>query len=61
MASRTRERRIIEAVGCPDCEARIGEPCHVNWRRRPEQMAGRVMIHSGRRRAWRELRAALAR
>jgi hypothetical protein len=61
MASRTREHRIIRAVGCPDCGADIGAACHMNWRVRAGNKGRRLLVHSGRRAAWRELRAALAR
>jgi len=61
MASRTREHRIILEVGCPDCGADIGAACHLNWRVYVRDKGKRLTVHSGRRRAWREMRAALKR
>jgi hypothetical protein len=58
MASRTREDRIIKSTACPDCGAGAGEPCHLNWRVKADNKGKRLMVHSGRREAWRASRAS---
>jgi hypothetical protein len=46
-----RDRKVIGAVPCPVCGARIGEPCRTVTRDgRPDALASRT--HSDRRAAW---------
>lgn len=53
MASRTREDRIIAAVPCSVCGAKIGELC--DYLRAPQ--LGGIVSHTPRRKAWQALKA----
>lgn len=57
MASRHREEKAIAATDCPDCGARIGEPCrHPTADAIGLTAAGRLMVCRGRLRAWQMIR-----
>lgn len=45
-----REAKIIAAVGCPVCHARVGQPCHLPQR-------GRLVVHPERKAAWQAARS----
>lgn len=51
MASDTRERRIIDAVACPQCQARIGQLCY-QQSAVIQQQRNRPILHQQRREAW---------
>lgn len=55
MASRTREDRIIAAVPCSVCGARVGELCEYLI----PQLGG-IVSHSARRKDWQAAKAAAA-
>lgn len=57
MASNTREKRIIEAVPCPRCGAKIGELCRIDPRSR-QASPGRPILHQERRNAWMDWKRA---
>lgn len=55
MPASNRENRIIDAVPCPRCHARVGQYCW--WRGEPGiNDNGRPKVHSERRLAWQEWR-----
>lgn len=65
MASRTREQRILAAVACPRCGARVGERCRNPIRyqtmRGPEdRRAQPLRCHTERRLLWEERKRGLA-
>ena len=44
-----REAKIIAAVACPTCGARVGQPCDLPQR-------GRPVVHPARKQAWQATR-----
>jgi hypothetical protein len=64
MASDTREPRIIAAVPCPTCAAKIGESCrnpvaHQQHRGPEDHRTQPIRCHAERRRAWQEQKRGL--
>jgi hypothetical protein len=44
MSTKNREQKIISAVSCPTCHARVGQPCRM--------LRGRPMVCTARKEAW---------
>lgn len=59
MASKTREDRIIHAVPCSECGAKVGELCRLERNTPPTDPAKfRPRLHTGRRLDWQQWKLA---
>ena len=47
-----RERKVLNAVECPECGEPVGQPCRALTAADAATFAGRVAVHGARRAAW---------